>query len=154
VINPNDLTTWHLANLADCGSPDRPDRYGLTDAPAELPEPSAGALFLRSVADGYRDARDYYLLDDGATLADWCAATAGAADAHEVADAAPSVYTFTRWQEFVDLAAWQEDVSEMTDGSDDMTTAAGICLYLIAERLFRALVDEDRETIDDEDGEA
>ena len=25
-----DLTTWHLANLAGCGSPDRPDGIGVT----------------------------------------------------------------------------------------------------------------------------
>ena len=46
------LTTWHLANLAGCGSPDRPDGIGVSP-PADLStvDPSPGAKFLRSVAD-------------------------------------------------------------------------------------------------------
>ena len=42
------LTTWHLANLAECGSPDRPDGIGVSP-PADLStvDPSPGALLLR-----------------------------------------------------------------------------------------------------------
>lgn len=138
-----DLTTWHLANLAGCGSPDRSDRIGCAP-PADLStvQPSPGAKFLRSVADDTAVRIAYHFADDDprqydpADLADMLAE-----ELAEVADAAPSVYTFTRWQEFTDLAAWQEDAAELGASTDDLTGAAGVALYMIAERLTLALVE-------------
>ena len=65
--------------------------------------------------------------------------------AHGVADDAPSIYTHQRWQEFVDLAAYLEDPSEYGIDLTDSERYAGVCLYMIAERLVRALVDEAEE---------
>ena len=135
-----DLTTWHLANLAGCGSPDRPDGIGVSP-PADLStvDPSPGAKFLRSVADDTAERIAYHFADDDPRQYD----PADLADmlAEEVADGAPSIYTFTRWQEFTDLAAWQEDATELGASADDLTAAAGVALYMIAERLALALVD-------------
>lgn len=119
---PDPLNAYQLANRANCACPDALD--------------SPGAKFLESVQDGVREA-----IDDAPDAQD-------AADLdyngrlHEIADAAPDVYTYTRWQEFVDLAAWQEDLDEIGGTPDDMTDAAGVCLYLIAARLAHALADE------------
>ena len=137
------LTTWHLANLAGCGSPDRPDGIGVSP-PADLStvDPSPGAKFLRSVADDTAERIAYHFAGDDprqydpADLADMLAE-----ELHEVADAAPSVYTGARWAEFADLAAWQEDAAELGASADDLTAAAGVALYVIAERLALALVE-------------
>lgn len=71
----------------------------------------------------------------------------------EIADAAPDVYTHTRWQEFADLGAWQEDPTEIGSDGSDMTAAAGVCLYMIAERLAWALLGELAEQDDEDDDE-
>ena len=135
-----DLTTWHLASLAGCGSPDRPDAIGVSP-PADLSTvaPSPGALFLRSVADDLAERIAYVFADldpAGCDLAHELEE-----ELYEVADAAPSVYTGARWAEFVDLAAWQEDAAELGASADDLTAAAGVVLYVIAERLALALVE-------------
>lgn len=117
-------TAFRLANDADCACPDELD--------------SAGARFLLSVLrdtcyradeiepEGWEDLTER--LDD---------------DLHEIADSAPDVYTYTRWLEFVDLAAWQEDPTELTgNAGDNMTEMAGVCLYIIAERLARSILDQ------------
>lgn len=110
------LNAYQLARLADCASPDSLE--------------SAGAAFLVNVADTWQERASDGSYDRDDTP--W-----------EIADAAPSVYTFTRWQEFTDLAAWQEDADEVGGLPADMTDAAGVCLYLIAERLVNALTDEE-----------
>lgn len=88
--------------------------------------------------------------------ADWLRMVAGDADdldqdnrdeIGERADSRVPVYAAERWGIFCDLAAWREDPSDLCDGSD-MTRAAGVCLYLIAERLLSAILD-DREDEDD-----
>ncbi len=60
----------------------------------------------------------------------------------EVADSCVPVYTHNRWQVFVDLAAYQEDPTDLGADAEDMTQCAGVCLYLIAERLLGALATE------------
>lgn len=136
-----DLTTWHLANLADCGSPDRPDGIGCAP-PADLStvQPSPGAKFLRSVADDLAGRIKYYFkggdLDPRAAdlereLGD---------EVHEVADGAVPVYTGERWAVFADLGAYNEDPDDIGGWPADLTDAAGAALYMIAERLARALV--------------
>ena len=134
------LTTWHLANLAGCGSPDRPDGIGVSP-PADLSTvvPSPGALFLRSVADDLAERIAYVFADLDPAGCDL--ARELEEELYEVADAAPSVYTGARWAEFADLAAWDEDAAELGASADDLTGAAGVALYMIAERLARALVE-------------
>lgn len=146
-FNPYALTTWHLTNLADSGTPDRPDRHGFTPdsiADGQTFDPSPGAEFLRSVAVAVGELLDYLGddfdpdrvddVDDGDLV-------------HEVADGAPDVYTSTRWAEFADLAAYREDPAEVGGFSDDLTTAAGQALYMIAERLAWALLRDYAETL-------
>ena len=141
-FDPCSRTTWELANLADCTSPDRPDRHGYAhDVSGEEFDPSPGAEFLRSVAYGVSD----FLPSDGEEFDPDDVEVAD--NVSEVADAAPSVYTYQRWREFVDLAAWDEDVTELGGPDDDMTATAGVALYMIAERLARALVAEYAEEI-------
>lgn len=116
-------TPYALARLAECASPDSLD--------------SPGARFLASVADAVADHIDY---NEGAWDDD---------DAHEIADGAVPVYTHERWQVFVDLAAYQEDPSEWGEITD-MTEAAAVCLYMIAERLACAVAAEITEGGDDD----
>lgn len=128
------LTTWHLANLADCGSPDKPDRYGFDPSPNGLSFlPSPGAQFLRLVADSTAEAIDYAGEDFDPDSYDPC----------EDADGSVPVYAHELWSTFVDLAAYNEDPSELGyDSESDMETLARVCLYMIAERLAVALVAE------------
>jgi len=143
-----DLSTWHLANLAGCGSPDRPDGIGCAP-PADLStvRPSPGAKFLRSVADDLDWRIKYYFVDDPREHdprehEPWELVDLLADEIAEVADGAVPVYTGERWAVFADLAAWQEDTTEYGATGDDLTAAAGIALYVIAERLARALVEK------------
>lgn len=106
------LNAYELARLADCGSPDTPE--------------SPGAALLLSVQDDVNDL-DARPDDD---------------DTHQIADGAPDVYTYKRWQEFVDLAAWQEDLDELGGTPEDLTEAAGVALYIIARRLADRLIAE------------
>lgn len=69
----------------------------------------------------------------------------------ETADAIVPVYTHQRWLVFVDLAAYQEDPSGLGADTSDMTAAAGVALYMIAERLLTALLEDRDEDEDDED---
>jgi hypothetical protein len=108
------LTSWQLARLAGCADPD-----SLT---------SPGALFLDRVEADYieRVADGDYDEDDSP---------------HEIADGAVPVYTHDRWTTFVDLGAYEEDTRELGDDGSDLTQSAAVALYMIAERLVRALHD-------------
>ncbi len=121
-VDGQEFTLWELANLADCGSPD-----SLT---------SAGARFLFNVADATAEQVAVYRAEG--TLEDDYDYSG---ELHEIADNAPDVYTHTLWSEFVDLAAYNEDASELGADASDMEKCARICLYMIADRLTRALVD-------------
>lgn len=120
----NKRTAYALANLADCSCPD-------TDK-------SAGADFLRGVQDDVLER-----LSDGSADED---------AAHEIADGAVPVYTHDLWQTFTDLAAYNEDPTELGYDGSDMDAAARTCLYLIAHRLVLALLEEAQDE-DDEDDE-
>lgn len=123
-----ELNAYHLADMAGCACPDSHE--------------SAGAKMLHHVRDGMIEALDYGTPDeirDGSAL-------------HEIADGAPDVYTHTRWAEFVDLAAHQEE-PELGAWPEDLTDAAGIALYQIADRLAGALLDLYEETSSDDEGE-
>lgn len=119
-------TAYRLANMADCACPDNSE--------------SPGALFLRSIAFDYAERKEYGEVDEDT--------------AHEIADGAPSIYTYTRWQQFVDLGAWQEDLDELGGPTNDMEQNAGVCLYLIAARLVAALAAEDEDEDEDSDDDA
>lgn len=116
-------TVWHLANLAGCASPSS--------------TASPGALMLKHVAEATSEVIDDYRQDS--TPEDRYDYSG---ELHEIADAAPDVYTAGLWAEFCDLAAWNEDPSDLTTNRADMQARASVCLYLIAERLARALVEE------------
>jgi len=137
-------TSWTLADLAGCSSPDAHDGIGFDDT-ADLPadyKSSPGADFLRRVETDVAER-----VADGSFDEDDSPA--------EIADGAVPIYTHDLWTTFVDLGAYNEDPSELGAEADDLTRAAGVCLYLIADRLARALADEieDEDDEDDDDGE-
>ncbi len=107
---------WTLSSIAGCLCPDSAE--------------SAGARFLEAVQDSV-NAIDL----DSTDVSDY------SYELSDVADAAPHVYTSTRWAEFVDLGAYHENPTEFGD-IRDMEAAAGICLYMIADRLALALLVE------------
>lgn len=111
---------WQLANLAGCAEPE-----GAT---------SPGARFLKLVEASTVEAVEY---NGGAWDSEM---------AHEIADGCVPVYTHQRFQIFVDLAAYREDPTELGADGSDMTEAAGVCLYLIAERLVHAIGEGDDES--------
>ncbi len=122
--NANNYNVWELAQMADCASPDD--------------EHSPGATFLLRVQD------------DMAERFTWAADNDEVVDedaAHEVADSAVPVYTHQRWQVFGDLCAYQEDITDYRTDAADMTATAGVALYLIAERLAFALLEEEEEEV-------
>lgn len=133
-------TTFQLARLAGCTDPDEHDGIGFDQAPEEPRDGSPGAQFLRSIeyaVDDYLDRR-YADQDDAA---------------YEIADSCVPVYTHTLWMTFVDLAAYQEDPTELGADAEDMTKAAGACLYMIGQRLASELIEaaSPDEEDDDED---
>jgi hypothetical protein len=131
-------TSWQLAHLAECSDPDEHDGLGFEDSTRRVGSP--GAEFLRGVEDSVKEA-----VTDGWWDED---------SAHEIADSAVPIYTHRMWQTFVDLAAYQEDPSELGDYSDDPNRMAGVCLYMIADRLARALGEEYTDVADADDDES
>ena len=109
-----DRTVWTLAGMADVGSPD-----SVT---------SPGALWLQRVAGA---ASELEADRDGDDVA-------------ELADSLVPIYTHERWQVFVDLAAYNEELDDLGGPSGDMTNDAGAALYMIAERLLMAVAEDDR----------
>lgn len=123
---------YELAADAGCASPD-------TDT-------SPGAQLLTSVRDDVLEA-----VADGSLVP---GEDDDAGRIHEIADGAPSVYTARKWAEFVDLAAYREDPSELLGGdASDMDKAASVCLYIIAERLANTLLTELAEARNEDDAE-
>lgn len=133
----------HLAQFADCQCP--ANHKG-------DPRGADGRRFLSHVAGQTADALADILDDElgpDATAAEITAAVERFRDgedddnrALDIADGAPSVWTATRWAEFVDLAAWQEDVSEWDGAGAELTDLAGYALAEIARRLVDALAGE------------
>jgi hypothetical protein len=116
---------YELANMADVSCPDSPE--------------SPGAKFLLGVQDDVNDSADSLDSDVSDT-------------AHMIADAAVPIYTYEKWQTFVDLAAWQEDMDEFGQ-PEDMDQASNWALYAIANRLAYALLEELQEQSSEEDDE-
>ena len=111
-----------LAGMAGCASPDTED--------------SAGALFLTLVADSVRDlvAED----EDRDEIP------------FQAADECVPIYTHKVWRTFVDLAAWQEDPTDLSADASDMEQCAKVCLLMIGERLAWAIL-EDMGTEDEDE---
>jgi|SRR6516225_10905127 hypothetical protein len=82
------------------------------------------------------------------SVARWAEDVENDDDITEAADSVVPVYTHERWRVFVDLAAYNEDPTDLGADASDMTQAAGVALFLIAERLIQALLQE-REEEDD-----
>lgn len=132
------LTAYSLATHAGCGTPDT--------------STSEGAQMLSRVRDDVIELVESYR--DSNPDAPWSdLADAGKVDysgeVSTISDGGPSVYTYTMWQQFVDLAAYQEDPTELGSDGSDMAQAAGLCLYIIADRLAWALLSELSEQDDD-----
>lgn len=124
------LSAYSLASMADTHCPDNLE--------------SAGASFLTGVRDGVAEDLEYYSGGDYSEfeeLSELVDAIRELDAFHETADGAPSIYTYTRFQEFADLCAWQEDLDDVTGGGENMEQLAGLALYVIAERLVNALLD-------------
>lgn len=60
-----------------------------------------------------------------------------------IADAAVPVYDAQVWSAFVDLGAWREDVAELRVDAGDLTACARVALFVVAERLAGALLDDE-----------
>ena len=122
----------YLAGLADCYSPDT--------------EESPGAQFLASIA---RDVAEYV---EAGTAPEYAVRELAEDGAHEIADGAVPIYTHERWAVFADLGAYNEDVTELAgdEVGTDLTSAAGVALYMIADRLVRALAEELAEALDED----
>lgn len=133
---------YDLSGAAGCASPDRSHKADDGGSP--------GATMLASVMEATIEAVEY-AADEWQTADEIDDAMADRF--HEIADNGPDVYNHTRWQEFTDLAAWQEE-PETGEWPEDLTQAAGWALYQIAERLARAMVDDLRERWEEHDAEA
>ena len=113
-----DLSAFELASIADCASPDSRE--------------SAGAIWLRQIQDYFNEnfgSNVEYPEDFAAQAADYMV----------------PVYTHELWSIFVDLAAYREDVSELGFVVFDSTNPDRLpmtALYMIAERLVNALIEE------------
>lgn len=62
--------------------------------------------------------------------------------ASEIADNAVPVYTHQRWRMFVDLGAYNEDLTDFGGPVANMTENAGVALYIIAERLAYSILSD------------
>lgn len=130
------LTAYRLAHMAGCGDPDSRE--------------SVGAQWLLSIATDVPEIRERITQgDDVGDLVD------------QYADDAVPIYTHQMWITYVDLCAYNEDVTELVDydglanpdgaGRYGAGKLAAIALYLIAGRLLHALIEEaDDETDEDE----
>jgi hypothetical protein len=132
---------YTLVDLAGCGTPDS--------------SASIGAYFLTGVRDALVDMIGWGVEHNGLTVSEVAQEILDGDGRHEIADAAPSIYTHKRWMEFVDLCAYKEDISEVAgDTEPDMNTGAEIALYMIADRLVSALCQEIIDMAGDQDEEA
>lgn len=121
---------YRLARMAECYSPAK--------------ETSAGGDFLTMVQVAILEAVRWTAEND--TDGDLLHAIDNVRDdqAHQIADGAVPVHTYERWQAFTDLGAFEEDPhgEGLADATTNLTETAGVCLYMIAERLVHALLSE------------
>ena len=65
----------------------------------------------------------------------------------EIAALARTGFVPTKWAEFTDLEAWQEDPSTLDNDASDMNHLADVCLYIIGSRLAERLLAGAREAV-------
>lgn len=134
----NEFSAYTLANMADVHTPDTLE--------------SSGAVFLTGIRDSVAEQLEYYFGGDYADVESLSQFIDSIRELstfdHEIPDGAPSIYNYERMRQLVDLAAWDEDVSDY--GEANIITAAGYVLYNVARRLVEALL---QEVADFEDGE-
>ncbi len=117
---------WQLANRADISTV----------------ETEAATEFLESLRDSV------LALTDEIDAEDWDGEYLGRIA--ETADSAPSVYTWTVWQEFVGLSAWQFDPDWDESETATMEDRARVRLYVIAEMIASSIArDISASVIDD-----
>jgi hypothetical protein len=104
------LNPYELASIADIATPSS--------------KSSPGAEFMESVQS---------------VMMDYLSSELEQVPINEAADASLNVYTHDIWLQFVDLCAYNEDISGITSESQSMTERAMLSLYLIAERLIDTL---------------
>jgi hypothetical protein len=135
VATLDEIKAWRPAvlagkDLADTFCPDSDD--------------SAGGKFLADVRDAVVEAIEYGTFDPDSDARD-----NDNGEISQIADSAPDVYTYNRWQEFGDLGAYQEEPEITGEWPGDLTEAAGLALYQIAERLAYAILREWREGLEE-----
>ncbi|ATI18770.1 OCR-like antirestriction protein [Streptomyces phage Daudau] len=107
---------YTLAQMADTASPDA--------------KGSPGAIFLIDIRDAVVEAFE----EDGEV---------DERKQGEIADGAASVMTHEKWQQWVDLCGYREDLSEFGKPTKEgLEGIADLALYYIAHRLVTALVEE------------
>ncbi|AKY03900.1 OCR-like antirestriction protein [Streptomyces phage Verse] len=124
-----DLRFWHLAHEVGVTSPDG--------------EESPGAVFLKGVRDSVIEQVEY-LIEQGEDVEGAVQAIQYNGADGEIADAAVPVYTYLKWQTFLDIAAWEVDLAEITDVSEpmDLDKQSNLALYLVASNLVSILLQE------------
>jgi len=127
---------WMLARSADCAAPERNE--------------IEGGAFLCDLFDSFINALEFTAIDeidaqaDASDIRREIERLADNGHLHEIADSAVPVYTHRKWQTFVQLAAYEEDVSGLIDTRQEVTgdVVANAALYIVADRLLRALCEE------------
>lgn len=114
----NSLNACQLAYHADCATPDS--------------DTSNGAAYLYRVRDAIVESLTYAIEHNDTYDND---------DIHQQIDGTVPIYTHAMWATFVDLAAYNVDVTDY--GTDDSNTdsRAAVALYVIGETLAAALLD-------------
>ncbi|AOQ27116.1 OCR-like antirestriction protein [Streptomyces phage Brataylor] len=103
---------------------------------------SPGSHFLVSVRDAVIERVEWEVEHNELTLVEAAEAVRDGDALGEIADGAPSVYTYQLWQEFVDLGGYREDLEPHDLNVSDMDKIPGIALYHIAYRLASVLLEQ------------
>jgi hypothetical protein len=120
-----ELNGYELVNLADLG-----------DTGVNAYNGKAGYYMLETIRDCIADA-----IDNGELVSDYCEANTEQRIT-EIADSAVPIYTVDIFEALVELRAWGEDISDISDISrTNLCDSAMVCLYLVGERLARSLTE-------------
>jgi hypothetical protein len=117
-MNSTERTVFTLARMAGCADPDT--------------STSAGANYLRQIEAATEEAIGWHVDNH----------EPGDVDPAEIADGCVPMPTHEIWATFVDLAAYQEDISEYGYGTSDLEKLASVALYTIGARLAAAIIAE------------
>ncbi|ATI19008.1 hypothetical protein KGG85_gp68 [Streptomyces phage Tefunt] len=124
----NEYSPDKLARIADCTVPDT--------------NVNEGADFLARVRDSVVGKIEAYWSGRPSELADVVRKYRERIQ-DKASEAAPDAFADTMWREYVDLRAYQEDLTEFGTPTDDtMEGRARLALSSIAHRLASALFDE------------